>query len=234
MRVFRFDEIDSTNSFLREKEDLQPYDTAIAKFQSAGRGRRGNAWISDAGAALFSFALHMDREVPLEEYMKLPLVTGYAVMRALEEKTGRGFMFKWTNDVYLFEKKISGVLIERKDDFFIVGIGVNVNNCEFGELSYKASSIFKETGEYFDTEEIILHIIESFKRVFAEFIEGGWEQILKDINSRNFLYGRSVEIHIGERIEFGVCQEIDMDGTLKVVVEDEVKNFSLGEVHLRW
>lgn len=234
MRVYRFEEIDSTNSFLKNKKDLEQYDTAVAKIQSAGRGRRGNTWISQEGAALFSFALKQEKKIPIEEYLKLPLVTGYSVMKALEEKKSAGFMFKWTNDVYLNDKKISGILIEKVENFFIIGIGININNCEFGELNSRASSIYKETGEYFEIEEIIFHVIESFKKYFQRFREGGWEDMLSEINAKNYLLGRDVYIHIGENISQGVCREINADGTLRVQIENEVKNFSVGEVHIRW
>ena len=54
---------------------------------------------------------------------------------------------KWPNDIYVFDKKISGILIEnqifnRKLKQVIVGIGLNVNQSEFNNLN--ATSIFKE------------------------------------------------------------------------------------------
>ena len=45
MRIFRFNEIDSTNKYLKEREDLKDYDCVIAKTQTAGVGRRGNVWV---------------------------------------------------------------------------------------------------------------------------------------------------------------------------------------------
>ena len=38
MRIFRFNEIDSTNKYLKEREDLKDYDCVIAKTQTAGVG----------------------------------------------------------------------------------------------------------------------------------------------------------------------------------------------------
>lgn len=40
MRIFRFNEIDSTNKYLKEREDLKDYDCVIAKTQTAGVGRQ--------------------------------------------------------------------------------------------------------------------------------------------------------------------------------------------------
>ena len=69
MRIFRFNEIDSTNKYLKEREDLKDYDCVIAKTQTAGVGRRGNVWVSNEGMAIFSFALQEDKNLSLEEYM---------------------------------------------------------------------------------------------------------------------------------------------------------------------
>ena len=46
MRIFRFESIDSTSDYLKNKEDIQEFDLAIAEIQTKGRGRRGNSWIS--------------------------------------------------------------------------------------------------------------------------------------------------------------------------------------------
>ncbi|MGL4987795.1 MAG: biotin--[acetyl-CoA-carboxylase] ligase, partial [Cetobacterium sp.] len=73
MKIYKFEEIDSTNKFLKEKKDISERDVVIAKVQTAGRGRRGNKWSSTEGAALFSFVLKHDFEIKDDEYMKLPL-----------------------------------------------------------------------------------------------------------------------------------------------------------------
>jgi BirA family biotin operon repressor/biotin-[acetyl-CoA-carboxylase] ligase len=233
MKVFRFDVIDSTNNFLKNMKNMENFDLVIAKEQTAGRGRRGNKWISEEGAALFSFALRVEETTPLEEYMKLPLVVGYSVLKALTQKINKNFMFKWTNDVYLNNKKVSGILIEKVGNFFIIGIGININNCNFEGVDY-ASSIFKETNQYYDVEEIIFHVLSTFKEIYEKFINGAWNEILYEINQKNFLLDKNVEIKIGEEKEYGRCREINEDGTLKVIIGNEEKNFSVGEIHLSW
>lgn len=54
-------------------------------------------------------------------------------------------MFKWTNDIYLYDKKLSGILVEKRDNDFIIGIGVNLNIIEFGDL--EAISLKKITNK---------------------------------------------------------------------------------------
>ena len=164
MRIFRFNEIDSTNKYLKEREDLKDYDCVIAKTQTAGVGRRGNVWVSNEGMAIFSFALQEDKNISLEEYMRLPLIAGISVLGGLKKIENLDYKFKWTNDIYLQDKKICGILVEKIRDFFIIGIGVNVNNDNFGYAQDKATSLKNITGKFYSTEDIIFCIINEFKK----------------------------------------------------------------------
>ena len=232
MKIYRFDEIDSTNTFLKRREDLVNYDMAITKVQTAGRGRRGNDWKSPVGASLFSFALKEEKYLPMEEYRKLPLVVGISVLKALSGIEGGSYEFKWTNDVYLAGKKISGILVEKVEGFFIIGIGINVNNNEFGELAHKATSLGRETGKNYDTEEIALRVIEEFRGNYSKFLMGGWTELLYEINSKNYLKNKGINIDLRNRIEKGIARDINEDGTLQVEVEGEIKKYDVGEIHI--
>ncbi len=232
MRIYRFNEIDSTNTFLKGRGDLENYDMAIARVQTAGRGRRGNDWKSPEGAALFSFALKEESYLPMEEWRKLPLVVGISVLRGLETIEGGDYKFKWTNDVYLEGRKISGILVEKVENFFIVGIGVNVNNTQFGELDNRATSLARESGSRYEPEEVALKIIEEFKRCYSKFLMGGWNELLYEINSKNYLRNRPIKIDLRNRVEEGVAREIASDGTLVVEVDGEKKNYDVGEIHI--
>ena len=232
MRVFRFDEIDSTNSFLKRENKLENYDLAIAKNQSEGRGRRGNAWVSKEGAALFSFALKEDSNIIMEEYRKLPLVVGIAVLRALKKFENLDYKFKWTNDIYVNDKKISGILVEKINENFIIGIGINVNNEDFGDLSSSASSMRIESGREFHIEEVVFAVVEEFKNCFKEFVDGEWKLMLNEINKANYLLDKPVTVKIIDKIIRGIGGIVLEDGTLEVAVDGIRKSFDIGEVHI--
>ena len=47
MKFLKFDEIDSTNNYMKENiSSFKNYDIVSAKTQTSGRGRRGNVWLS--------------------------------------------------------------------------------------------------------------------------------------------------------------------------------------------
>lgn len=62
MRFFKFDELDSTNNYMKKNiHNFQDYDIVLAKNQTAGRGRQGNTWLSSEGMAHFLFLLSKKR-----------------------------------------------------------------------------------------------------------------------------------------------------------------------------
>lgn len=230
MRVFRFDEIDSTNKFLKEQNNLQNYDCVIAKTQTAGVGRRGNVWVSNEGMAIFSFALKEAENISLEEYMRLPLIAGISVLSGLKKIEDLDYKFKWTNDIYLDDKKLCGILVEKTKDFFIIGIGININNSDFGYAQDRAISLKNKTGNFYRIEDIIFCIINEFKRYFSE----DWSFVLKEINSYNYLKDKEIEIvKYGESLGVGVAKDIAEDGRLIVEIDGQEKLFNIGEIHIR-
>ena len=230
MRVFRFDEIDSTNKFLKEQNNLQDYDCVIAKTQTAGVGRRGNVWVSNEGMAIFSFVLKEAENISLEEYMRLPLIAGISVLSGLKKIEYLDYKFKWTNDIYLDDKKLCGILVEKTKDFFIIGIGININNSDFGYAQDRAISLKNKTGNFYRIEDIIFCIINEFKRYFSE----DWSFVLKEINSYNYLKDKEIEIvKYGESLGVGVAKDIAEDGRLIVEIDGQEKLFNIGEIHIR-
>lgn len=232
MRIERFDIIDSTNKYLREKKDIQEKDVAIAVAQSEGRGRRGNRWTSEEGAALFSFALKYTSEIKEEDYSKLSLVVGYSLLKSLKEIENLDYKFKWTNDLYLRDKKLSGILIEKVNDFYIIGIGININNCNLENIENIATSLKKETAKNYNIEKIILKVIDDFFINFEKFKNGNWKEILFEINCVNYLFGKRIDIvGLNEEVS-GIAGDIMADGMLEVFIGKEIRRYNVGEIHI--
>ena len=106
----------------------------------------------------------------IEDYLKLPLIAGLATIRGLGGIENLEYKFKWTNDVYLENKKLCGILMEKTDDVYIVGIGINVNNILPEKLKNKAISLTQATDKKYEIDEIIKNIVP--RSIFiGEFIE---------------------------------------------------------------
>lgn len=133
--IIRLKEIDSTNSYLKDKSELLQRNglVLIAEMQVSGRGRAGRKFTSVIGNNVtFSVVLHPN--LPLEEIQIFALLAGVAVARVLENYV-KNIRLKWPNDVLVNEKKICGILLETiniPDHNFpvlIMGIGLNTKGC---------------------------------------------------------------------------------------------------------
>ena len=122
----------STNDLAKAEARRRREGTVIfAEEQTAGRGRFGHKWIAPRySALLFSLALHGALAEPAAE--ALALAGAVAVAEALEETYKLPARIRWPNDVLIDGRKVSGVLVENvgadeEGQWFVVGIGVNVN-----------------------------------------------------------------------------------------------------------
>jgi len=103
----------------------------VADAQVRGRGRSGNAWHSPPGESLYASVV-VRPQFSAEQSAPFTLAVGVVVARAVESRIeGRRVGLKWPNDVWVGEKKVSGILVEaqvRGSEMtsLVVGIGVNV------------------------------------------------------------------------------------------------------------
>ena len=229
MKFLKFNEIDSTNNYMKENiSSFVNYDIVSSKVQTSGRGRRGNTWLSSEGMALFSFLLKPEKELSIIEATKLPLLAGISTLSALKKIKDGAYSFKWTNDVFLNSKKLCGILIERVKDNFIVGIGINVANKIPEDIKNIAISMESD----YDIDKLILKVVEEFSVYYKRFSEGKWKEIVEEINSYNFLKDKKIRVNIGDKIFEGIAKNIVEDGRIQIEMNGEIKLFSVGEIKI--
>lgn len=237
INLYKFNELGSTNDYLeRNHRNYGEFDVICAKNQTHGRARRQNDWVSMEGMAIFSFFLEERENWEIEDYLKLPLIAGLATIKGLRGIENLEYKFKWTNDVYLENKKLCGILMEKTDDVYIVGIGINVNNILPEKLKNKAISLAQATYKKYEIDEIIKNIVSEFQILCENLENGSWEEILKEINEINYLKNKKIELKFGNEKVLGIAQDINENGEIEVLVKKdeagkgEIKSFSIGEV----
>ena len=203
-RIIRLDEVDSTNSYLKGRNDLlqQHGLVVIADMQTSGRGRVGREFVSLRGKNLtFSVVLHP--ELPLGEIQVLSLLAGVAVSRVLEKYLNK-IRLKWPNDVLVCEKKICGILLEaitipeQSFPVLVMGIGLNTKGClnDYPEelqdivttIESEISRNFKivsetETAPDLENETVFQQLLLELECCMEEF-SGGSEN-LRELNNSN-------------------------------------------------
>ena len=104
-KIHHFKNLDSTNTWLQKNG--QCGDVCISDEQTAGRGRRGNQWLSPAtGNIYFSIKWCFDSPIQqIEHFSLLGLSVGIAVAEALADIGLQNHGVKWPNDIYWQQKK---------------------------------------------------------------------------------------------------------------------------------
>lgn len=126
------DECASTNVALMAApwSPAAPAEVLVALRQTAGRGRRGHAWIAWPGSSLtFSVRWRFSRLGPAPA--GLSLVVGVALAAALERAGLADVTLKWPNDVLVGGAKLAGILVELRPEreagtVAVIGIGLNL------------------------------------------------------------------------------------------------------------
>ena len=106
--VFFQDLVDSTNPRIKQLAAQGAPDGTlyIAAAQSAGRGRKGRAFLSPPGGLYLSMLLRPG--CPAEEALSITPSAAVAVCRAVKAVCGLDCGIKWPNDVVLGGKQLCG------------------------------------------------------------------------------------------------------------------------------
>lgn len=215
-KIYHFKELDSTNEFAKTLKDADEGTVVVADKQKQGKGRLGRNWYSPEEGLWFSIILK-----PKDKTLPLQMIIGVAVCDALKT-LGIDANLKWPNDVIIGTKKIAGILAEvqsrllsGRDDAMILGIGLNLNIQEFPkEIKETASSLFLETGQVFDKQEILELLFNKIEQKYRELEQGKIQELLNEWRNYSITLGKPVEIKTPTEILQGKAMDIDKNGVL--------------------
>lgn len=244
-RVVRLDETDSTNAELarRARAGADEGLVLVAGRQTAGRGRQGRAWFSAPGQCLCLSVLLRPRVAPAEA-ATLPLVVGAAVAEALSPFLApRGVAVKWPNDILADDgRKLCGILCEMgagadgAADHVVAGIGLNVNLDPHDfppDIVDRATSMKVVAGRDFDPDCVLDALLASLALRYGRWRAGGLDAVRGELEARDALRGRRVEMRLlGEPLA-GVCEGIADSGALRLRLDGgAIREVFSGEAHL--
>jgi BirA family biotin operon repressor/biotin-[acetyl-CoA-carboxylase] ligase len=203
--------------------------------QTAGRGRRGTAWFAPPGSCLLYSALL--RPFAAEDSRLLPLAVPLAVCEAAESVAPVRCQVKWPNDIWIDERKVSGVLVEARPDegWAVIGVGLNVAiteeqfPAELRELTISLLPTEAEGGLPPGGAPGVRRALAALNETLGRWLDAGDDEVLSAYRARDALCGRRISWEGGE----GTAQEIDERGHLVVEKNDgDQVALGAGEVHL--
>lgn len=218
-------QVDSTNHVLRlwAEEGAAEGAVVVAEQQTAGRGRRGRTWVSEAGKGLY-FSVLFRPDFPPTQAAALTLCCGLAVAKALR-RMGIDAFVKWPNDVLVKEKKICGILTEMRAEmeaiqYVIAGIGMNVGQETFPEaVADTATSIFLEKGVSVCRMDVLEQVLEMLESVYTQYQKGGLAAIREEYLSLSATIGQDIWV-LGKEPFAARALDLGPEGELVVEKED--------------
>jgi BirA family transcriptional regulator, biotin operon repressor / biotin---[acetyl-CoA-carboxylase] ligase len=175
-RVIILNEATSTNDVVfKMAEQSNEGLVVLAERQSAGRGQHGRRWESAANKGLW-FSVLLRPNVSADESPRLTRMAAEAIVRSVAQQFSLDAIVKPPNDVYFGDRKIAGVLLERRavagaPHVAILGIGVNVNHApeDFPtDLRERAGSLAIALGHPVDRNALAVALLLELNRSYRE------------------------------------------------------------------
>ncbi len=194
--------VSSTNTEITQYKNLLDEFDFVALYsdeQTKGRGRKNRFWESINNENIY-LSIMCNKQI--KNLNMITIASGLSVCEALEEKFDLDFKIKWPNDIYIKNKKLAGILVESSFlgnslDYFIIGIGINLNNKSFSSVNNIATSIYLETKKFVNRDDliniIIKKVLENINKLDANnFSISNYEKRLNHLHKEVYLGSEQV------------------------------------------
>lgn len=229
--ILEYEEVASTNDTARELTVNPPHTCFVvtSRRQTAGRGRRGRSWSSLDGN------LFMSQCFPLEiRYLSdAVFLVSLSMLEAVLSFSPRGkIQLKWPNDVLIENHKISGILLEKgENEYIIAGIGVNIKAAPSADagLVYPAASL-ADFGISANCREFLAAYLQAFDENFALWRQQGFLPIKDKWLSHVKGLHEDIVVNLENGQQAGIFEGISDSGALLLRQDDKIRQILAGDI----
>lgn len=205
----------------------------LAEEQTKGVGRENRPWSSPVGGIWFTLALPMTGK-DLGRMVSFSVLSAYLIVNSLKEIYNLKAEVKWPNDVMHEGKKLAGTLCTTtkkfKKDWFLIGVGINVNNALPGDLAATATTLKEIRGQAQGRTRLIESVLDAFWNAWSEYDRTGFGPFHASVEAVLSGKGKAIEIKAGETVYFGEVVGIDPEGALVIKSPNGTQSIRAGEI----
>lgn len=208
----------------------------LAEYQTAGRGRRGDRWMSPPGSGL-CFSLGWRFDVPPPTFSALSLVVGLALLEALGAEGVGDAALKWPNDIVRGADKLAGILIEMRAEaggpcVAVIGAGVNVALSDYARtlIDRPSGDVSSAAGRSVSRNALAAGLLAALAAALDEFARAGFEPFRAAWARADALAGREVSLDLGARTVHGTACGVDAHGALVLDCDGRRERFLSGHL----
>ena len=234
-------ETESTNQYLSERAGHSSCSgkVVLAEYQSHGRGRRGNQWLSPLGSGIcFSLAWRADNSYA--SLGLLSLFVGVVVARTLTQLGVKDVGLKWPNDILVNQQKLGGILVEMQGEAngpvdMIIGVGINydIPVTLVNEVEQPITDITRNMTTTISRNEIAAALISQLLALLATTNEEQHATLLEEWRRLDCYKDRTANLLLPGSTVSGRIKGIDNDGCLLISVNGKVQRYMCGELSVR-
>lgn len=202
------------------------------------KGRFQRKWFAEKEGLWLVITLY--DELLKKSKSLLSLVIGLALVKTVRTLGAKEVYLKWINDLHFRGKKLAGVLMETWEEWFIIGIGLNVNNILPSFLpAINLKEILKKE---IPLEEVLFEFLKYFnyyyKMLWTFDLESFYEEglvnpVIEEFKKYTDTLGKCVYYNYNVEEEGGLIAkaiDIDPEGALILEREDEIFKVTSGEI----
>lgn len=210
-----------------------------ADIQTAGRGQIGSRWESAPNENITATFILCPSFLLASQQFLLNQAIALGVrdwLVALGVPSQRVFI-KWSNDIYIDDKKLGGILIEnvlRQNSlqYSIVGIGLNINQTVFAETLPNPISLAQTLHQTFDCQILLGKLCGYLEARYMQLRAGRRDELKAAYTQALYRYQEEADYEIiatQERVR-GQIMGVGATGKLIVQIAGKLQEFDLKEI----
>jgi BirA family biotin operon repressor/biotin-[acetyl-CoA-carboxylase] ligase len=237
-QIIYLPECPSTNDFLLAELDRQSLHeglVVITSKQTAGKGQRGNTWVTEPDKNLtFSVLFKPTFMLPSHQFF-MSMACSLAVADWLKSLNIEDVKVKWPNDVYIGKNKVAGILLENQLRGTVIqhsvwGIGININQTHFGELA--ATSVYQVIGVEQDVRLCFQSLTIFIEKRYLQLKAGLYPLIKQEYLSSLMAFQTEQKFEDAEGIFLGKIEDVLDSGHVCIYHSGIIKQYDLKEVKM--
>ena len=223
--------INSTNTNLLQHSIL-PGRTrlCVAEAQQAGRGRRGNQWLSTPNRNII-----MSLSWGFEQWPETITGLGLAVAMSIAKRLNKNYQIdakiKWPNDIMVKQRKLAGILIDvaghaGSDCHVVIGIGLNVDQQDWLQQStaeYEWQDL-RSLGVMPDRNILIAELFDDIVATLIVFDREGFVPMVSAWNQLSSYAQQRIRVIAKEGSIEGQMQGVDSSGALLIIDDAKIQH----------
>lgn len=230
--LLEYSVLDSSQTKIKELSNMgkiQNRSIVIAKKQTNTYGRnKGSIWQQDEGDLAFSFMIEDNSNI----LYHLPFIVALTVVNTISPITSQ---IKWPNDIMVDGKKVSGIIVDKIDNKYFIGIGINIKKKpEPYNYIEKYSQIFEET---VTKEALLQKFIKNFDNIYNMYQKlnsdynlgiystSGFSKIRNMFLEKAYKLNEEISFNINQKKITGIFKDIDENGAIILSINSKEQKF---------